>query len=337
MRVRLPAANRKTLFELLIKNGDNLSSIARRHGVSPRAMRDWRRGKYLIPRLAFKNLCADAEANIDDLAPAYLEDFWNARTAASLGGHARMRSRGDFGTPEGRRRGGLASIASQTLRHTRFINLKSITIPQYSDELAECLGVFIGDGHLSHYQASVTTNSETDLDHAEFVQTLIENLFGITTSLKYKRDKKAVTVVASSKKLVEYLHTIGMPLGNKIRNGLCVPPWVMEKTSRQESFLRGLFDTDGCLYLDTHRIRSKTYTHFGWTITSYAVTLIHDVLRLLENLGFSPTNRDTQRSVYLRRQGDIVRYFEKIGTHNSKHERRYRTLKLGRGRVPKWS
>lgn len=118
-----------------------------------------------------------------------------------------------------------------------------------------------------------------------------------------------------------------MPQGNKIQNNLAVPRWIMNKNIYQKAFIRGLFDSDGCIYLDKHRIRNKLYNHLGWAVTSYAEKLRKDIVEILMNLGYSPTSRDSQKSVYLRRQKEILKYFKEIGTSNPKHLNRFRKFK----------
>ncbi|MBI2055441.1 MAG: hypothetical protein HYT42_00965 [Candidatus Sungbacteria bacterium] len=334
MRIILSVGSREKLFHALAQTKKGWKEIAANQNISVRTLRDWKRGKFFIPHNAFESLLVEAGLSKENLSASYLPDFWNVKEAASKGGLARGKLYGNFGTPEGRRRGGLASLATHIKSHTNFKALKRITTPAHSTELAECMGVLIGDGHLSEYQASVTTNSETDKQHAEFIKRLLESLFAVSAVLKVKAGERSVTVVASSKVLVNFLRQAGMPLGNKIRGALSIPRWVFENGAFQRAFIRGLFDTDGCIYLDTHRIKEKIYKHLSWTITSYADTLIEDILKLLKSQGFSPTYRTSQKSVHLRKQAEIQRYFKEIGTHNSKHAERYKSFS---GRVPKWS
>ena len=222
-------------------------------------------------------------------------------------------------------------MATHNRNHTGFKTRTSITKPLHSEELAEFMGILVGDGHLSKYQVSVTTNAKTDRRHALFIKKLTERLFKLKATLTYRDDENSVAIVASSRTLVEFLHRQGMPVGNKIKNRLAMPPWVQKTRLYREAFLRGLFDTDGCIYLDTHRINGTFYGHLSWTITSYADTLTTGVLETLRTLGYTPTHRVSQRSIYLRRQKEIRRYFATTGTHNPKHAKRYQIF-LGRVR-----
>lgn len=333
MRIRLIKPDLQKLFSIIRRNGYKNNDLAAIQNISVRTLNDWRRGFISMPLRAYDSFLGMAGLNKMDFSPKMLPDFWHAKKSGRKGALIRMKLYGNFGTAEGRRKGGLASMFFHKANRTRFKTLKSIKIPGDSEKLAEFIGIMMGDGHLSNYQASVTTNSETDKKHALFVKELIKNLFNVNASIKVRPLKSTVVVVASSKSLVNFLNYKGMPIGNKIQNNLKKPDWI-DSQKYQKAFLRGLFDTDGCIYLDAHKVNGKTYKHLGWTITSYADQLVIDILTTLRGLGFSPTHQTTQKSVYLRRQKEVDRYFQEIGTHNQKHYNRYMRFI---GRVPKWS
>lgn len=333
MRVKLSLKNLQRLFQEVLKKTKRQEDVALNLGVSVRTLNDWGRGKSTIPLNSFKKLVLISDSEEKLFSPRLLSDFWHVKDAAKKGAHERMRLYGNFGTAEGRRKGGLASIKSQGVNR-RFKTLKPITIPRSSEELAELLGILIGDGHLSRYQVGITTNSKTDYEHAIFSSKLIRKLFGVSPTIKKRGGENAVNIVASSRNMVKFLHKKGMPVGNKIQNKLSIPAWIFRKTTYRRAFLRGLFDTDGCVYIDTHKTNKKIYRHLGWTITSYADKLITDVIEVLKGFNFSPTHKNSQKSVYLRRQKEIVRYFQEVGTSNLKHRKRFKKFIGG---VPKWS
>lgn len=253
---------------------------------------------------------------------------------ASLGGQVRIKKYGNPGTKEGRILGGLRSIETHNQSNTGFKIAKDFLKPERSEELAEFMGIIIGDGHLSHYQLSITTNSETDIKHAYFIKIFIKKLFNLDANLRHRKNKKAVDISVSSVRLTSWLCNMGMPIGNKLTDDLSIPVWVGKNRRWERSFIRGLFDTDGSIYLDRHLIKGKTYENLGWTITSLSARLRKDILEILTDLGYRPTLRDSQRSIFLRRALDIERYFVEIGSHNHKHLERYEQFQ---GRVPKRS
>lgn len=323
MRVRVSKSSLRELFDRIIKEGRTTKNVASRLNVSIRTLNDWENGVATIPRGTFRKLTKIAGIEQEDCYYKLLPDFWHIKDAATKGAYKRMEIYGNPGTPEGRRKGGFASIKVNRRRLTNFKTLKLIKKPKQSEKLAELMGILFGDGHLSKYQISVTTNSKTDRQHALFVRDLMRELFGVSVSTRIKDGENAINVTASSKSMVLFLQQKGIPIGDKIKNHLSVPSWIFKRTDYQKAFIRGLFDTDGCIYIDVHKTNKKTYKHLGWTITSYAKRLRLDIINILSDLGFSPTHRPSQKSVYIRKQREIAKYFSEIKTNNQKHHRRY--------------
>ena len=240
------------------------------------------------------------------------------------GGLARTRLYGNPGTPEGRRKGGLRSLKTHKRKKTGFKLLHEVAVPKNSTTLAELLGILAGDGHISEYQASVTTNSETDLEHALFVKSLFERVFKIPASLSKRKRQKAVVVVLSSKAACQILVSKGMVAGHKITGGLRIPAWVRREGPFLRAFIRGLFDTDGCVYTDRHIIKGRLYENIGMAFTNRSLPLLQDFKDTLESLNFHPTQK-TKYTVFLRRKEEIRRYFELIGSSNPKHLKKVRS------------
>ncbi|MFZ3043911.1 MAG: LAGLIDADG family homing endonuclease [Minisyncoccia bacterium] len=245
-------------------------------------------------------------------------DIARLRSIGRKGGLARTALHGNPGTSEGRRQGGFNSIRTHTRNKTGFKILKPITTPQHSARLAELIGILMGDGHVGLYQTSVVTNSETDFQHALFVKTLFEDLFKIQVSLSTQRDKKACVITVSSKSVCRFFVSQGIPQGNKIALGMHIPDWIQEKLLYRKAFIRGLFDTDGCVYLDTHHYRQKTYENLGMAFANQSLPLLSFFKDSLELFGLHPTQK-TEFRVFLRRKEDIRHYFDLVGSSNQKH------------------
>ena len=245
-------------------------------------------------------------------------DINRLRIIGRKGGLARNAAHGNPGTPDGRRRGGLNSIRTHIKNKTGFKVLKSVTTPGHSARLAELIGILMGDGHVGLYQTSVVTNSETDFQHALFVKTLIEDLFKVQVSLSNRRNKKACEIVVSSKSVCRFFVSQGIPQGNKITLGLHIPDWIRKNPLYRKAFIRGLFDTDGCVYLDTHHYGQKVYKNLGVAFANQSLPLLSFFKESLEFFGLHPTQK-TKFRVFLRRRENIRRYFDLIGSSNEKH------------------
>ncbi|MDO8486346.1 MAG: LAGLIDADG family homing endonuclease [Candidatus Staskawiczbacteria bacterium] len=246
---------------------------------------------------------------------------------------ARVRLHGNPGTAAGRRLGGLHSIAVQQKKPkpSGFVVLRSIPLPRESAPLAELLGILAGDGHIGVYQTSVSTNSETDLEHAYYVKALFERLFPIRASLSFRSNCNACVVVVNSKNVGEILVKKGMVRGHKIKGGLCMPKWVFSRKKHRLAFTRGAFDTDGCVYVDCHTIRGRLYKNIGIAFTNRSLPLLLDFKNTLESIGLHPTQK-TKYTVFLRREAEIRIYFKVIGSSNPKHTRKVEQYFLSKQR-----
>lgn len=237
--------------------------------------------------------------------------------AASIGGSARVQRYRNPGTVEGRRLGGLHSLATHRANRTAFKTLRTTRLPKPSAALAELLGILASDGHMSRYQVSVTTHSVTDIGHARYVQKLLIKLFGMPVSLTKRKSSSAVVVLLSSKFVCDFLERMGMSRGNKVHVQIAPPTWVLKKGECGRAYLLGLIDTDGCVYADRHRVNGKSYCSVCIAFTNASVPLLSFVERVWRQEGFSPTA--SGRDVRLRRRRDVLGYAQTIGFSNPKH------------------
>lgn len=260
----------------------------------------------------------------------------NRWEVAHLGGLARQAKYGDLGTLEGRRRGGINSLVTHYSKKTGFKLLRKVVFPKESKHLAELLGIIAGDGHIGVYQVSITTNSQTDIEHAKYVQSLFGKLFSLSARMTRRSKTRAVVVTVSSKEVCRFLVLKGMVSGNKIRGGVRIPTWIHKHRAFENAFARGLFDTDGCVYVDTHRIKRVIYRNLGMTFTNHSLPLLADFKFILKQRDLRPTQK-TKYTVFLRRRSDIRKYFGVIGSSNPKHLRKVSEFFTHKGGVPKWS
>lgn len=240
--------------------------------------------------------------------------------AGSLGGLKRIHLYGNPGTPEGRRLGGLRALKTHAYRGTGFKLLRPLRRPKRNATLAELMGILAGDGHLGTYQVSVTTNSITDIEHANHIQKLFLTIFGIKPSITKRLNKNAVVVLLSSKAACDFLESQGMVRGNKVKEQLAPPTWVLKRPLFQKMFLRGLIDTDGTVYCDKHRIKGRDYASVCIAFTNASLPLLDFVETTLTDVGYHPTRWG--RNIRLRRRKDVLGYAKTIGFSNPKHARK---------------
>lgn len=287
--------------------------IARICKVSLHTLFDWRRGKYSIP-LQKIDIIRKEFGITPSLSYKKRQKYWYIKKASKLGGLARNEKHGNPGTPEGRIRGGRNSARRGP-----------VFFPRRSTLLAEFIGVMLGDGGISKYQSRITLDIKRDKEYVFFVAGLIEKLFKIKPSVYRWRKRSTCVIVVSSVDLVKFLVRQGLVIGNKIKQSIRIPSWLFKKKIWQFACIRGIFDTDGSIFLDKHRIKGREYKNLGMVFTSHSVLLIKDISRILENYGYNPTI-SCGKQIFIRKEREIKRYFREIGTSNTKHNRRFKAF-----------
>jgi intein/homing endonuclease len=176
---------------------------------------------------------------------------------------------------------------------------------------------------MSRYQATVTLHHIDDLAYSAFVAQRIKELFGYTPSIRHREEDSTVGVVISRREIVEYLHTLGLPVGNKIKQGLDMPSWIKKNHAFSIACVRGLVDTDGSIFTHHYKVNGKWYAYKKLCFTSASPTLVLSVHKVLRDLKLHARISRNGRDARLESISDMERYFKLIGTHNPKHLRRY--------------
>jgi hypothetical protein len=245
--------------------------------------------------------------------------------------------RGNPGTPAGRSLGGRRSILTHLTKKDSFFVKKPVSTPPLSKDLAEFVGILLGDGGINLRQVFITLNSSNEIEYAKYIQKLVKKLFSAETTINKRGNVNAMLVLISRSALVDYLGTIGLNCGNKVKKQATVPDWISKKPEYKKFCLRGLFDTDGCFFVDRHHIKDAIYCNGGVNFVNRSLPILDFFKKTLERLDFHP--RQTMKfSLFLRKEKEVLRFFEEIGTSNGKHRKRFSEYYKNRyGRVPKWS
>lgn len=199
---------------------------------------------------------------------------------------------------------------------------KPVGKPIHSPELAEFVGIMMGDGGISSYQATVTLHRIDDLEYSAFVVDTITHLFGYTPYVLDRERESALSIVMSRIELVRFLQEIGLPIGDKIRSGLDIPVWIKARKDLLVHCIRGLIDTDGSVFTHSYMSKGKRYSYKKLSFTSASKPLLQSMVIALREFGMHP-RIGRNRDVRLDSIADMKRYFAIIGTHNPKHLRRY--------------
>ncbi len=322
-RVLFPKGKQKKFIDKILSK-ITIKDVAKMCNLSERTIRDWRREKFLMDSRALFRLCK--KTGIPVPSKIKLKNrYWYVYSGSSAGGLAVFKKYGKIGGDPKYRKEKWYQWWEKKGRHRHsFIGkYKSIFKPDLSSDLAEFVGIVMGDGGISKYQITITLNSKDDAEYISFVKKFGEELFRTPWSAQKQKGQLATKLVVSRKKLVDFfVKELGLKTGNKIKQGLDIPRWIQGDINFQISCIRGLVDTDGCIFNEVHKINGKTYVYKRLNFTSGSLRLRKSVFLILEKLNLDPKMRNN-RSVQIENKNKIREYFKIIGTSNPKHKRRF--------------
>ena len=111
-------------------------------------------------------------------------------------------------------------------------------------------------------------------------------------------------------------------MGNKIKQNIDIPRWVKRSRTFSIACLRGLVDTDGCVFVHKYKVNGKTYGYKKLVFTSYSKPLLCSVSKVLKNIGLTP-RLSGMRDIRIDSVENVKRYFDLVGTHNHKLLKKY--------------
>ncbi len=210
-------------------------------------------------------------------------------------------------------------------------NTKNLIKPIEGEDLAELFGIIIGDGHVEKrisgkkircYSVVIAGDSRNDKNYlSNYVFRLFKKLFGEPGRLRFSKNKNAIYLKINGKKIVEFIESKGIKSGNKKTNQQSIPKWVLKNDKYLRACLRGLIDTDGCVYYI-----SKNNRNLRISFTSYIPKLLNKVRGSFIRLGFHPSKIIVNKNICLSRKEDVNRFVKEIGFSNDKHLKRIQIL-----------
>lgn len=318
-------------FLLRVKNVSclNVDELAKVAHITPRSFRDWKREKFSIPldvALEFSSRYGiEFSEPISDL-----EVRWKKYKSeiGRRGGMEYFRKYGRPSTLEGMRKGGAKTLS--ILRQKGIVpQVKIYDLPKnYSEELAEFVGILLGDGSIQKSQLQITLNSKKDEAYSRYVSNLGKTLFGELPKLTFKKKQNAINIFFNGEFLINYLIRIGLYVGNKVKLQVDVPDWIKLSRKYRIVCLRGLMDTDGGVFIHKYKVDGKLYKYRKICFSNRSLPLLYFVRDVLRELGFTPKVRTkvANEKVWLYNEQEVDKYRKKVGSHNERLLKQYGIL-----------
>jgi len=172
-----------------------------------------------------------------------------------------------------------------------------------TEKISELIGIILGDGHISYdlikhtYFFSIYLNGVDEKEYLEYVKSLIADIYSKDPFENWERNKpstredaKGVSLTIYGKEIVNDLLDLGLKSGNKVKNQVGVPNCIFSSDKFKLKCLKGLFDTDGSVFLN--KSRKSIYLSFS----NSSLTLVKDFIRLCNKFNiisnfYGPYNR----------------------------------------------
>lgn len=210
---------------------------------------------------------------------------------------------------------------------------------ELTSNLCEFVGALIGDGHImknykgkNFYGVLFTGNSELDKDY--FLQKLSPIATSISSTkpcITFRKEKKAIMMRFYSKKLYqELVENIGLPTGNKTFT-IKIPEKII-KSNDELIFatMRGIFDTDGTVFLDKRKIYKSPYPRIS--LQTVSKPLFDQLKARLEKHFSLYTNYFAKRKVFVIEiygKSQLDKWMQLIGFSNNRHLNKIKELQAG--------
>ncbi|MFH1420689.1 MAG: LAGLIDADG family homing endonuclease [Candidatus Aenigmatarchaeota archaeon] len=185
-------------------------------------------------------------------------------------------------------------------------------------ELAELIGAFIGDGFIGRYGGSYHVefvgNIKLDRDYLMYLSNIITSHFNVKPRTVIHAG--AIRLIITYKELHTFFKNIGFTDG--IKNKSVSIPENLLNSDLIKHLVRGLFDTDGYLFIDRRKIYKTPYVRIG--LSTKSQLLFQQMKSLLIENGYKLYTRvDRRYNIYnLEIYGNIqvTRWIKEYGFSN---------------------
>lgn len=154
--------------------------------------------------------------------------------------------------------------------------------------LSYLIGLAIGDGNLSNPNGrAVRLRITCDKKYPYIIEEVLETLKKIAPKNKVTKIKRKDNAIDISCYSNDWENILGWKAksGSKIKQKISVPIWIKNNNNYIKNCLRGLFQTDGSIYMDRGYLTANFVTCIP--------TLTSDIVEMIKKIGFKPNVQTT--------------------------------------------
>jgi len=280
----------------------------------PRSMLErYRSGKLTLPEELYKKLSgslSEKDKLLFNKEIKYLDQDWGRIKAGKI---TYFKHKNIF--DEGRKK---AIYAISKKAKDRF----DIYMP-LSLELSYFIGLFIGDGFANKYGRYHQIQFTGDIKEKQFYESLFSDycrkLFNIIPKIKNDKYSNAIRVNLYSVALFEMITKRFKISAGRKSHTVLIPEEILNSTQDLiSSCIRGLYDAEGCVFLDKRKEYKKPYPRIELHMCNLA--LLRQVSMVLEKLGIHNVVGTSKKNLRVTVWGfeEVNKFVKKIGFSNPK-------------------
>lgn len=171
-------------------------------------------------------------------------------------------------------------------------------------ELAEFIGIMLGDGSFYRNAIKIAFDKRNE-NYIKYVEDLFEKIFEDKLKKQIIKTTNQAYLYYYNKNLVPILENLGLKRGDKIKNQVGIPDWIKESKEYSKRCIRGLIDTDGCIY------RCKRERQIYVKFTNHNQQLLNDFKEITKNLGYSFAKAN-KTNTCLYRKDEVVNFIKAV-------------------------
>lgn len=315
MRLLLSEKSKKELF-LLLKdkyNSKSINDLAKKLSISKKTLQGW---FYLKKRTIPQNFIDKILLNNLEILEIK-EDNWGQKEGGKKVYNSTIQK---FGKNEIKRRQSLGGKRASIIKDR--IEEKNFFIDIKNPLFLEFYGALLGDGWISHsrdnrWMIGLCGNLSLDKEFIIYLRKNIKKLFNRNGYLTRTPKQNVIEFRFRHKWLLIFLNKdLEFPIGKKINLQMNNKLYTLG-FDYVKYIIRGVFDTDGCFYLDKNRKKISVYPCIS--IHMKSPILIKQIGDILSERGFKFSYSDKGSLICLKGKKQLGIWMKEIGSSNSRN------------------
>lgn len=170
-----------------------------------------------------------------------------------------------------------------------------------SGNLAELIGVVLGDGHIGKFPRCEVLRILSNSNNRGFIKRyagLVKEIFGKTPTVAKTKGYHCTAITIYEKNISKRLK---IPSGARKEKRIHVPRWISRRKNHVIRYLRGLYEAEGC-----YCVHKPTST-YKFQFTNRNDSMLKNVKKLLIKLGYHPYVSNYQVQIARKKEVEQIR------------------------------